>query len=337
MNGARIGQFLERYGVIIAFVVLLVWNGVFTENAANFRTPENLRNILNQNASTGIVAVGMTLVIVAGGIDLSVGSIMALAAAVALIVANALAAHGFGDATCLLAGLCAGVGTGLGCGFVNGLLVTLGRLPSFIATLGGLVGYRSITLALADAGEIRSENASTLGSIGTAGITVIPAGVFGRDYPLTVTWNIVVFLLVAIAGQVLLSRTRYGRHLVAVGGNETAARYSAIAVDRVRLGAFLIVGACSAIAGLMATARMASVSSSQLGSQMELDAIAAVVIGGTSMAGGRGRIWGTVLGLLILAIINNMLVMSDVSTHWHGAVKGLIIVLAVLIQRSRRG
>jgi ribose transport system permease protein len=140
---------------------------------------------------------------------------------------------------------------------------------------------------------------------------------------------------VAIVGQVLLSRTRFGRHLVAVGGNEQAARYSAIPVGLVRLGAFAIMGACAGLAGLMLSSRMNSVSSSQLGLNVELDAIAAVVIGGTSMAGGRGRVWGTVVGVLILAIINNMLVMRGVSVHWQGFVKGVIIVLAVLIQRGR--
>jgi len=333
---ARIAGLFERYGVIVAFLVLLVWNAVFAESAADFRRPENLRNILNQNAATGIVAVGMTLVIVAGGIDLAVGSVMALCGAVALVVANALALRGFGETSCVIAGLLAGLATGIACGTVNGLLVTLGRLPAFIATLGGLVGYRSITLALADAGEIRAAKTDLLGAIGRGGIPVIPSTWMESGRTLTFTWNIILFFVVAIVGQVLLSRTRYGRHLVAVGGNETAARYSAVAVDRVRLIAFVLVGLCSAIAGLMQTARMASVSSSQLGLQMELDAIAAVVIGGTSMAGGKGRIWGTVLGLLILAIINNMLVMSAVSSHWHGAVKGMIIVLAVLIQRSRR-
>jgi len=262
--------------------------------------------------------------------------VMALCGAVALVVANALALRGFGETSCVIAGLFAGLATGIACGTVNGLLVTLGRLPAFIATLGGLVGYRSITLALADAGEIRAAKTDLLGAIGRGGIPVIPSTWMESGRTLTFTWNIILFFVVAIVGQVLLSRTRYGRHLVAVGGNETAARYSAVAVDRVRLIAFVLVGLCSAIAGLMQTARMASVSSSQLGLQMELDAIAAVVIGGTSMAGGKGRIWGTVLGLLILAIINNMLVMSAVSSHWHGAVKGMIIVLAVLIQRSRR-
>jgi ribose transport system permease protein len=333
---------LERYGVLVAFAVLFLWNALFADNAADFRTPENLRNILNQNATTGIVAVGMTLVIVAGGIDLSVGSIMALSGAVCLLVVNALLTVEpgqtalVGEGMAVAIGLAAGLGAGLLCGGLNGVLVTLGRIPAFIATLGGFSAYRSITLALAEGGELRSASASVLNSLGRGGVPVLPAGVLGQDTrPFTITWNILLFLTVATIGHLLLARSRFGRHVVAVGGNETAARYSAIAVNRVRFATFVLVGLCAGLAGLMATARMNSVSSSQLGSSMELDAIAAVVIGGTSMAGGRGRVWGTVLGVLILAIINNMMVMADVSPYWQGAVKGGIIVLAVLIQRGR--
>ncbi|MFO0873904.1 MAG: ABC transporter permease [Phycisphaerales bacterium] len=330
-------SFLERHGVLVAFAALVLWSGVLASDAATFRRPENIRNIFNQNAATGVVAVGMTLVIVAGGIDLSVGSVMALASAIALITSNALigtvSGGGWSEGAAVFVGLAAGLATGAACGAINGGLVTLGRIPAFIATLGGLVAYRSITLALAEAGEIRSSSQGVLQSIGRGGIPVWP---LAGDRWLVCQWSIVLFLLVAAIGQVVLSRTRYGRQLVAVGGNETAARYSAIAVDRVRLVAFIIVGFCAALAGLMQTARMNSVSSSQLGLQMELDAIAAVVIGGTSMTGGKGRVWATVVGVLILAIINNMLVVAGVSVHWQGFVKGVIIVLAVLIQRGRR-
>jgi ribose transport system permease protein len=333
---ARIGRLLETWGPFFALVLLLGYNGFFGENAELFRRPENLRNIVNQNAAMGIVAVGMTLVIIAGGIDLSVGSIMALAGATALTLVNRFMAGSEGDpglseGAAVTVGLAIGLAAGLGCGLLNGLLVTVGRIPAFIATLGGLVAYRSITLAIADAGEIRSESPELFGSFGSMQFPFLPLS----DRTLTITLNIILFVAVAIVGQVLLSRTRFGRHLVAVGGNEQAARYSAIPVGLVRLGAFAIMGACAGLAGLMLSSRMNSVSSSQLGLNVELDAIAAVVIGGTSMAGGRGRVWGTVVGVLILAIINNMLVMRGVSVHWQGFVKGVIIVLAVLIQRGR--
>lgn len=342
---SRVAEALERWGVLVAFVLLVGWNAGFAENAELFRSPQNVRNLFNQNAATGVVAVGMTLVIVAGGIDLAVGSVMALAGAVALLCSNALlgawagadgTAAGWVEVASVLIGIAAGLGTGAACGAVHGVLVTVGRLPAFIATLGGLVAWRSVTLALADAGEIRSASNWFLRNLGTGGAPLGPAAWYADGRPIVATWNIMVFLAVAVAGQVLLARTRWGRHLVAVGGNELAARYAAVPVGAVRFVAFVLVGACAGAAGLMQSARMNSVSSSQLGLQMELDAIAAVVIGGTSMAGGRGRVWGTVLGVLILGIVNNMLVVADVSVHWQGFVKGVIIVGAVLVQRGRR-
>jgi len=141
--------------------------------------------------------------------------------------------------------------------------------------------------------------------------------------------------VVVVLGQLTLSRTRLGRHLVAVGSNELAARYSGVPVARVKLWSYTIVGFCAALGGIASTVRMNSVSSSQLGLYAELDAIAAVVIGGTSMTGGRGRVWGTLLGVLILVMITNMLSLWQVEVYWQGFVKGVIIVLAVLIQRGR--
>lgn len=335
-HAARVAYVLERYGVLVAFAGLVLWNAVFSSGASTFRDPANLRNILNQNAATGIVAVGMTLVIVVGGIDLSVGSIMALAGASAILIMNSLLAGGMSEWAAVCCAGAIAIGIGLACGAMNGLFVTLGRLPAFIATLGGLSAFRSITLAIADGGELRADATEVLTLIGRGGIPLIPGSLIGRSTALVVYWNILLFFLIAIIGEIVLSRSRFGRHVVAVGGNETAARYSAIPVNRVRLITYVLIGGLSALAGLVLTARNNSMSSSQLGLLMELDAIAAVVIGGTSMAGGRGRVWGTVLGVLILAIINNMLVVAEVSPYWQGCVKGAIIVLAVLIQRGRR-
>jgi ribose transport system permease protein len=333
---ARVALLLERYGVLVAFGGLVLWNAVFASGSETFRDPANLRNILNQNAATGVVAVGMTLVIVVGGIDLSVGSIMALAGAAAILIMNGLLEGGMSEWSAVLSAGGIAIAIGLACGTLNGLLVTAGRLPAFIATLGGLSAYRSITLALADGGELRANATEVLTTIGRGGIPVIPGSWMGRDAALVLYWNIILFFAIAVIGEIILSRTRFGRHVVAVGGNETAARYSAIPVGRVRLITYIVIGGLSAVAGLMLTARNNSMSSSQLGLLMELDAIAAVVIGGTSMAGGKGRVWGTVLGVLILAIINNMLVVAEVSPYWQGCVKGAIIVLAVLIQRGKR-
>ncbi len=334
--GHRIVDFLERYGVLVAFALLFAANAIWQGEV--FLKPESLRNLLNQNAATGIIAVGMTLVIIAGGIDLSVGAVMAFAAALAMMTLNGLigtAGEGMGEVGAVWIGLATGVAVGAACGALNGLMVTLGRIPAFIATLAGLVGFRSVTLALAKGGEIRSSSGEFLQSIGRGGIPV-PGLTVGNGQPLTIYWSIVVLAVVVVAGQVLLSRTRLGRHFVAVGSNELAARYSGIPVGRVRVWGYTIVGVCAGIAGLTQMARMNSVSSSQLGLYAELDAIAAVVIGGTSMAGGRGRVWGTLVGVLILGMISQMLVTSGVEVYWQGFVKGVIIVLAVLVQRGRR-
>ena len=334
---------LQNWGVLIAFVGLFVFNAIWQGDT--FLKPENIRNLLNQNAAIGVVAVGMTLVIVAGGIDLSVGAVMAFAAAVAMIAMNAMVPTATPEATdpavnqalIALVGCVAALGVGVGCGLLNGLLVTIGRIPAFIATLAGLIGFRSITLALAEGGEIRADPAITVvQAFGRDGL-VIPGVVNQYDKPVVFYWSILVFLGAVLLGQLLLSYTRLGRHFVAIGSNELAARYSGVPVQRVRTWSYVLVGMCAGLGAILATGRMNSVSSSGLGLYAELDTIAAVVIGGTSMAGGRGRVWGTLLGVLILGMISNMLSLWQVNVYWQGFVKGVIIVLAVLIQRGRAG
>ncbi|MDE0887883.1 MAG: ABC transporter permease [Phycisphaerales bacterium] len=324
---------LERFGVVIAFLTLFAYNAI--TQPETFLKPENLRNLLNQNADIGVIAVGMTLVIIAGGIDLSVGAVMAFAAAVGMITMNALFEGSMNETLAMIIGLATGIGLGAACGLLNGLLVTVGRIPAFIATLAGLIGFRSVTLAIAEGGEIRAADGLTaLQTFGRGGIE-IPGVLDYYEHPVVFYWNILIFFAVVIAGQLLLSRTRLGRHFIAVGSNEIAARYSGIAVNRVRTWSYVLVGACAGIAALMSLTRMNSVSSSGVGHLAELDAIAAVVIGGTAMTGGRGRVWGTMLGVLILIMISNMLTLADVEVYWQGFVKGVIIILAVLIQRGK--
>ncbi|MGV3616314.1 MAG: ABC transporter permease [Fimbriimonas sp.] len=323
-------RMLRDYGVLVAFLVLFLVSAAW--KPAFFLQPENLRNLLNQNASVGIVAIGMTLVVVAGGIDLSVGSIMALAGAVALWTLNK--ANGPGaEVKAVIMGVLACLGTGTALGLLNGVLITFGRIAPFIATLGGLVAYRSVVVALSEAGEIRSTSANLFPEIGTGGIP-IPFLRNSANQPIELTWNILLFVVVAVAATFVLNRTVFGRHVVAVGANERAARYSAIDTRRVRLMTYVFLGLCTSLAALIQSSRTNSVASSTMGLYSELDAIAAVVIGGTSLAGGRGQVWGTVVGVLILGVINNILVLGDVSAYWQGLVKGAIILLAVLIQRG---
>jgi ribose transport system permease protein len=316
--------------VLIAFLLLVVVSAVW--QPAVFLQPENLRNLINQNAATGILAVGMTLVIIGGGIDLSVGSMMAFVAALMVLAMNKLLGEHRPEGLAVGVGVLVCLATGTALGLFNGLVIALGRVAPFIVTLAGLVGFRSVALALAEGGEIRSMSSGLFPALGEGGIPIpfIPI----RGGVLVITWSMLAFAGVALAAGFLLNSTRYGRHLIAVGANERAARYSAINVSRVKAASYALMGLCVAVAAIGQTGRLNSVSSAQLGLYSELDAIAAVVIGGTSMTGGRGRIWSTVVGVLILGIITNMLLLAGVSPYWQGFVKGAIILIAVLIQRG---
>jgi len=326
------GLILQTYGALVALLILFIGNAIWQPDL--FLQPENIRNLLNQNAAVGILAVGMTLVIISGGIDLSVGSMMALIAALALLTINKSMTGGGAESSAVGMGVLACIAAGIGLGFVNGLVITLGRIAPFIATLVGLVAFRSVALALAEGGEIRSASSNLFPAIGDGGIP-LPFLEIAPNRPLVLTWNILLFIAIALLASFLLNRTRYGRHAIAVGANERAAIYSGINTNRVKVITYTLMGFCAAVAAIGESARMNAVSSAQLGLYYELDAIAAVVIGGTSMNGGRGRIWGTVVGVLILGIITNMLVVSGVSAYWQGFVKGVIILLAVLIQRGQ--
>ena len=339
-------RFLERWGVLVAFGLLVVASTIL--QGGDFLNPENFRTLLNSNAAVGVLAVGMTLVIVSAGIDLSVGSMVVLSAAIGTTAMNHLLGGGSSELTAVLLGGAVTLASGLVAGCVNGALVVYGRIAPFIATLGGLAAFRSMALAIADAGEIRSQSSTLFAKLGRGGIplawesgTVDGAAVYtgllnGAGKPLTLTYAIVIFFAVAAVAQWMLSRSRFGRHLVAVGANETAARYAGIAVGWVRFRAYAAMGLLAGLAGLMQSSRMNSVSTSGLGVSNELDAIAAVVIGGTSLRGGFGRVWGTVIGVVILGMITNILTISNVSPYWQGAVKGAVIVLAVLVQRGSR-
>ena len=303
-----------------------------------FLKPENLRNIVNQQSFVGVVAVGMTFVIIAGGIDLSVGSLVAALGVLCVLTANAT---GGGEALPLLAGLAAAVAAGVAAGALHGLLVVKGRVAAFVVTLGGLAAYRSVALWLAGSGEARYDGGGPFGSLANGGIPVpgtdLAAGRADEPLPLTIPWPIVIFLVTAAVAAFVLNRTRFGRHVVAVGGNERAAVYSGIGVDRVKIAVFALLGGLTGLAATLLASRSSSVSSGGTGVLLELDAIAAVVVGGTRLSGGRGTVVGTVLGVLILGLISNMLLILEVESSLQGLVKGLVIVAAVLVQRPPAG
>lgn len=309
---------LEGYGSLLALVVLFVLSSVLSPH---FLQPQNLLNILRQVSYTGIIGLGMTFVIIAGGIDLSVGSMAAFAGALAIMGMNVLASAGSPPWVGVAAACAIALAVGFAGGALNGLVVTKGRIAPFIVTLGTMAIFRSLSLYMGDAGEFRSAN-QLYGDIGSAVLLYVP---------------VPVWLMLAIAAffSLLLKRTRYGRYVRAVGSNQRVALYSSIDVDKVRFLTYVINGAVVAVSAILISMRFNAVGSSTLGVNYEMDAIAAAVIGGTSMAGGAGTIWGTVIGAVILGIINNMLNMVGISPYLQGTVKGIVIIGAVLIQRRK--
>ncbi len=307
----------ERYAAIAALAILTVASAILSPF---FLQPQNLLNILRQVSYTGIIALGMTFVIVSGGIDLSVGSMAAFVGSLAVLALNATA--GAGQGTAVAAAVACAVLVGLACGLANGVLVTKGRIAPFIVTLGTMALFRSLSLYIGNAGEFRSESALF--------------GDLGSSAPLGVPLPALILIGLAAALSFVLSRTRYGRYVRAVGSNARVARYSAIDVDVTRLVAYTLNGLMVGVSAVLIAMRFNSVGSSTLGVNYELDAIAAVIIGGTAMAGGRGTVWGTIVGAITLGVINNMLNMVGISPYLQGTVKGLVIIGAVFIQRQRQ-
>lgn len=352
---------MGRLAPMIALVLLVVGLSMYSEH---FRKPENFVKIVNQWSFVGIVAIGMTWVIIVGGIDLSVGSMVALLAGAGMIAMNRVYAGQVWaalpadvQATTKLADVlmtapaevkgavsvwpAMGVGAAIMVvgggvlGLLNGLGVTVGRLAPFIATLGTMAIFRSVILASADGSEIRS-SVEAFGELGKpSNGVVIPFLETSREKPLVATWAILIFIVLAVAAELSLRLTTFGRQALAIGDNAAAARYAGVRVGRVTTMVYVLCGLLCGVAALLNASRLNSVSSSQTGMMYELDAIAAVVIGGTSMRGGSGWIIGTVVGVLLLGVIDNMLLMLDVNVHLQGLVKGCIIIAAVLFQRSR--
>lgn len=331
-------------GWLGALVALLLLAGYTAWYEPSFLKPGNILNILEQNAVVGIVAVGMTLIITLGGIDLSVGSLVALAGGVGVLALNALYQPPTGGTTEPLTPILGAAGVtlaiGLLAGLVNGLVIAKGRIAPFIATLAALVAFRSAAQWMAQGGQFFSEGSTWLIELGEGfgipgtNISRNPRRVVPMDFP----YAILVWAGVVAVGAVLLNWTRLGRYIIAIGNNERAARYSAIAVDRVKIVTYGLLGGITGVAALMNAANYTSVNSANTGTLLELDAIAAVVIGGTRMEGGSGSVLGTVIGVLLLGVIRNMMVMLQINPYAQGLVTGAIIVAAVLVQRvgSRR-
>lgn len=308
----KVTNLLARYGIVLAFFLLC---GVLSLLSEYFLTTQNLSNILLQVSINGVMAIGMTFVILTGGIDLSVGSVLAFSGMVA-----ASFVHGDTPSSLWVA-IPMGMLVGAACGGVNGLLSARFNIPAFVVTLGMLSAARGLTQIYSNGMPI-SELSDSFLWIGQGRIFSIPIPVLILFSMLALSW-------------VILRYTRFGRYVYAVGGNEKSARTSGISSIKVKIAVYAIAGLCSALAGLMVTARTTS-ALTQAGMGYELDAIAAVVIGGTSLSGGVGTIGGTLIGILIIGVINNGLDLLGVPSGYQQVIKGIVIALAVLLDRSSK-
>ncbi|TWI35716.1 ABC transporter permease [Paracoccus sulfuroxidans] len=307
-------------GPLIALIVLIALGAM--KNPA-LLAEANLINVLARSAFIGLIAVGMTFVITSGGLDLSVGSMAAFLAGITILAMNTLAPITGTNWGTILLGMGVALLGGLAAGLINGLLVTKARIEPFIVTLGTMGIYRSLVTWIADGGTL-----SLASDMRTLYRPVYYSGILG------ITWPIIVFALVAILGQYAMRNTRFGRHVEAIGSNDRVAHYSAVDVNRVKLMTYVLLGGLVGLATILYVPRLGSASGST-GMLWELEAIASVIIGGTALKGGTGRVWGTVVGVLILSFIDNILnLTSIVSPYLNGAIQGVIIVLAVVLQRG---
>jgi ribose transport system permease protein len=310
---------LRAVAPFAALVVLMIFGALVNPN---FLALDNLTNVITRSAFIAVIAVGATFVISAGGLDLSVGSMAAFVAGTMILFLNSAMLSG--TESMLAVAMILALGTGALCGLANGLVTTVGRIEPFIVTLGTMGIFRALTIYLAEGGSIAMKSQE----LRAVYRPVYFGNLFGIPIP------VIAILIVGAIGAFVLYRTRFGRHVMAVGSNEDVARYSGISVNRVRTMTYVIQGLCVAIAVLIYVPRLGAATATT-GLLWELQAITAVVIGGTALRGGVGRIWGTICGALILEIVGNIMVLSDlVSEYLIGAVQGAIIIVAMLIQRS---
>ena len=312
MNLAKIKSspgYLSKYGIFIALIVICIMLSIATPY---FFTTQNIIIVLRQVSINGILAIGVTFVIIAGGIDLSLGSVLALTGVVAASFAHP-------GTYALVVPVMLGILTGVIIGAINGLTITLGKVAPFIVTLGMMTIARGLALVWSD-GRPVTNLSPAFNYIGGGDLLHIPV-------------PILLFVLVIIVSAVILNYTRIGRYIYAVGGNENAARASGIRVSGVKLFAYIMCSGLAGLAGIILASRITT-GQPNAGIAYELDAIAAVVIGGTSLLGGRGSIAGTVIGVLIIGVINNGLDLLNVTSYYQQIIKGVIIVGAVLLDRK---
>ncbi|WP_252231040.1 ribose ABC transporter permease [Clostridium sp. ZBS15] len=301
---------LSKYKSLIGLFILCIAISILTPR---FLSVSNITNVLTQVSVNAIIAIGMTFVILTGGIDLSVGSTLAISGALAASIINS-------GGNVFLAIIVAVV-VGIVVGIINGMLISKGKIQAFIVTLASMTIFRGVTYVFTNGNPISGLTGS-FNAIGNLKLGILPLPV------------IITAIMVAIAYYVL-TQTRFGRYLYALGGNEDSARLSGINTDKIKTLVYVVSGIAAAVSGVIITSRIGS-ASPNAGSGFELDAIAAVVIGGTSLAGGEGSVMGTIIGALIIGVLNNGLNLLNVSPFYQLIIKGIVILVAVLLDKKGR-
>ena len=310
INAAAVKKIFSAYSLYILLLVLIIVVSVLN---TNFLSAQNIKNIFQQVSINGILAVGMTFVIITGGIDLSVGSLLGFSG----VIAASLVSGGGNPLLAVLAGIAAGLVFGV----VNGVLVSYAKIVPFIVTLGMLSIARGFTNVYTHGSPIIKLNKA---------FTAL-----GQSSFLGIGLPVWIFVCMLLVGYVLLHTTKLGRYTLAVGGNESAAKTSGINTAKIKMFAYTFTGFCCGLAGILMTAKT-NAGAPNAGTGYELDAIAAAIIGGTSPSGGKGSIFGTLLGVLIFGIIQNALDILNVSSYIQQVIKGLIIIGAVWTDKANR-
>ena len=311
MNKKDFTAKLQDLGALIALILLVI---VISAISPQFRTIDNFMSLVRQSSINGFIAFGMTCVILTGGIDLSVGSVLALTMAFCATFIKGGMPVGIAMLLTLAIGTCFGM--------ISGTLVTKGRLQPFIATLITMTAFRGITMIFMNGKPISGlGNSALLKFVGKGSVLGIP-------------FPVILFVAVFLVFMFVLEKTTFGRRIYATGSNAVSAKLAGVNIDRTKLAVYAISGCMAALSGLILLSRLSSAQPT-LGEGYELDAIASVALGGTSMNGGRGRIWGTFVGVLIIAVLNNGLNILGVSSYYQSVVKAIVILIAVLSDRKR--
>ena len=329
-NREWFNEFIRKYAIVFIFLAMVVGISILSDA---FLQPRNLVNVIRQISVMGLIAIGVTMVIITTGIDLSSGSVLALCAVIAASLAQQPDWHDAkypGLVLPVIVPILAALTVGALCGAINGGLIARFKIPPFISTLGMYTVARGAALLYSErpvSGLTDSYNYIGQGEV----LKVFP---IPNQPPLGLPVPVIILIVVAVSIHIMLNNTRFGRHIYAIGGNEQAALISGLNVKWIKVGVYMLAGMLSGLAGLVLSSRIGS-GQPGLAVGIELDAIAAAVIGGTSLSGGVGTIWGTIIGALIIGVLNNGLDLLNVSAYWQTIIKGTIIVVAVIVDERK--